>query len=217
MTAQIKQRNWVYTSSRIAALFFLIQLVGDYKENYHCMYLYNSVLDMLKHKFTHYTNTKLRTVIKCVHKMGVLLSLLIQLLLLCSVLLLNLVLFVNKNVQPYSAISNAGELVGGSRDCLPFHLSHFASARKLVYRHNLSIENFVPSLISKFAVCFMNCSIHYESTSPGGTDIIRWSPGPRNLLWAMYFTTRTLRRIHKLNLTRGRTGCVKCVIGMGVV
>lgn len=60
------------------------------------MYLCNSVLDMLKHKFTHYTNTKLRTVIKCTHKMGFLLSHLIQLLLLCSVLLLNLVLFVSK-------------------------------------------------------------------------------------------------------------------------
>jgi len=42
---------------------------------------------MQKHKFTSYTNTKLRTVIKCVHKMGFLLSHLIQLLLLGSVLL----------------------------------------------------------------------------------------------------------------------------------
>lgn len=86
----------MYTSSRIVALSFLIQLVGDCKENYHCMCLCNSVLDMLKHKFTHYTNTKLRTVIKCVHKMGFLLSHLIQLLLFCSVLLLNLAQFVSK-------------------------------------------------------------------------------------------------------------------------
>lgn len=172
----------MYTSSRITSLFFLIQLVGNCKENYCCMYLCNSVLDMLKYKFTHYANTQLRTVIKCVHKMGFVPSNLIQLLLICSVLLLNLVLFVSKNVQPYSAIFNASKLVGGSRDSIILYLSHFASARKLVYGHNLSIENFVPSLTIRFAVCFMNCSVHNESTSPGGTDIIRHSPGPRNLL-----------------------------------
>lgn len=84
------------------------------------------------------------------------------------------------------------------------HLSHFASARKLVYRHNLSIENFVPSLTIGFAVCFMNCSIHNESTSPGGTGVMSWSPSPRNLLWAMYFTTRALRRTHKLKFLKKR-------------
>lgn len=98
----------------------------------------NSILDMLKHKFTSYTNTNLRTVIKYLkcNKTWVfffLLSHLIQLLLLCSVLLLNKALFVRQSVHPYSAIFTVGRFVVCGRSCIIFskqagRLSHLPLA-----------------------------------------------------------------------------------------
>lgn len=161
---------------------------------------------MLKHKFTSYTNTNLRTVIKYLkcNKTWVfffLLSHLIQLLLLCSVLLLNKALFVRQSVHPYSAIFTVGRFVVCGRSCIIFskqagRLSHLplagaCSTGKIyplrIWCHHLSID--------LLRALWMAVSMWSTVLQTGQGK--RCPHGPRNLSWAVYISTRTVRGIQK--------------------